>query len=199
MNTTKILYVLGLLLISGFSATPAYAKPKVVIKHKNYKVRGHSIEEIQQSIHSHGLTAENGETFAANTDYSLFWQFTFHEDNSGCSIGSANTKVIITYTMPMLEDGLNINKATKDQWDTYYNSLKIHENGHAKLGMQAAEEIQWAIINTLPPMQDCLELAKAANSLGESIANKYHNDNIRYDFDTDHGRSQGAFFLATNN
>jgi predicted secreted Zn-dependent protease len=197
MDTNKLLQIIGLMLMAIFSAMPAHAKPKVVVKHKSYKVRGQNIAEIEQSIHANGIPAGNGTTFAADTDYALSWQFTVNEGNNSCSIASANTEVVITYTMPELDN--NKDKTTQSQWDSYHTSLETHEAGHAAISIHAAEEIEWAIANTLPPMQNCAQLAQAANALGTDIANKYHNDNIKYDIDTDHGHNQGAFFLAANN
>jgi predicted secreted Zn-dependent protease len=182
--------------MASLSSFSAQAKPKVVVKYKEYKVKGKNMSEIQRSIRSNGLRSANGMVYSADTDYNMLWSFKFNENTNGCSITAAETTVIITYTMPkMVYDGME-ELGTGPQWDAFYNSLKTHEEGHANIAIEAADDIEKAVATQLPAHKTCKEMEAAANALAISLAQKSQNDNIAYDEATHHGETQGALFVA---
>ncbi|MCE3233172.1 MAG: hypothetical protein K0R98_1429 [Rickettsiaceae bacterium] len=191
----KIAYVLGLAFMASLTSFSAHAKPKVIVKHKEYKVRGKTMSQIQQSIRENGFVAPNGARFAANTNYTLNWEYRFNQTENSCAIASANVTVTVTYTMPKLEG--EVPADTMQEWNDYYNALKLHEDGHANIGIETAQIIE-DTIKTMAPTVTCGELTNLANQLANFMVQKANNDNIHYDEATNHGATQGAIFLASN-
>ena len=80
-----------------------------------------------------------------------------------------------------------------EQWARYIAALELHEQGHRRHGVDAANEVDRAIA-AMPPAGSCDALGKNANALGMSILRKYNQLDLDYDRDTGHGATQGARF-----
>lgn len=184
----KILYIVLILAQSVMSAS---AMPFVVTNYNDYKVDGRNIQEVKHSIRENSVHIIGDHSFAAKTNYKIWWNPEFIADESGCMVKSVAVLVSVTYNMPALVNSHYLTNEERNEWHKYYRALKLHERGHAKFGIWAAEEIEWTIANMIP-QQDCEQMEADANAIGIKILHKYHNENLRYDSATNHGHKQGA-------
>ena len=187
----QILYIANIALILALSFTAASATPYVVTNYEDYKVSGNDLEQIRKSIIENGLKSDKGHSFAAKTNYKIWWNPHFKVNEYGCAVESVDVLVSVTYKMPVLINARALSLSDRNAWRKYYKALKFHEEGHAKFGLWAAEEIEWEIANMLPK-KDCKKMQSAVNELGIEILHKYHNENVAYDYATNHGHDQGA-------
>jgi predicted secreted Zn-dependent protease len=77
--------------------------------------------------------------------------------------------------------------------DAYMAALRLHEDGHRRIAIEAGYEILQAI-NALPAYSSCSELELAADAVGESILEQYRRQEAVYDQNTGHGATQGVHF-----
>jgi predicted secreted Zn-dependent protease len=171
----------------------AVAQPEIMVSYADYKVQGDNIREIQQSILQNGIEAKAGLKFAAMTHYDVYWKPVFTKNAYGCQVAAIDTAVAIKYHMPVLVTNASLSGDARGQWQQYYQSLKTHEQGHAAIGIEAAKFIEWEAKNLLPKA-DCSDMEAAVNDMARKILDRYDAENIRYDQDTGHGHTQGAYF-----
>ncbi len=190
----KLLFLLKLSLFIVFFSSVSHSAPKISVENDDYLVSGENIAAIRYNIRKKGPKSPSGHGFAAITNYDISWDYKFDQTESGCSIKSAQSYINISYKMPKLRNYSSVSDDLKGKWDNYYNSLSIHEKGHANFGIKAAYAIE-KIITNMPAQANCQKLSKKANDLGKGILHEYHNYNIRYDKYTGHGHKQGAVLL----
>ncbi len=183
----RLFFTLSILLVS----VSAHAETEVSTVYNFYPVKGKSIRQIKSSIRYNAPLTATGDKFAATTNYDIFWKHNFKETTNGCRLESIDTKVIVHYSLPKLDESQQLDELSKSIWNDYYKALYLHEQGHARFGIQAAKEIE----ETLPQITeqtDCNTIFEISNALGKEILRKYHLKNIDYDQETHHGHTQGA-------
>jgi len=184
-------------LFGVFFVGEVLAETKVTTKYENYLVQGNDLKQINNSIKENGIQVPGGRSFAAETNYKVELSYDFNESEHGCGLVGVNSEVIITYKMPYLVNYDDLTQDDRVVWSSYYQSLREHEMGHARLGVRAASLIEWELSNLLP-MENCAKVVEAANKIEAQILAAYHKHNVEYDRETAHGNSQGAFLLARN-
>jgi len=191
----KIVALMGIALFLSPLPNIANAEPVVIFKRDDYKIHGNTIEEIKRSISDNAPKKQYAKGFSGLTKYEISWKYKFDKSNNLCKIASVKTFVTITQHLPQLENTSQLDNKTKNKWETYYSALKLHEDGHASLGIEAASEIEKEIAK-MPAEEDCRELSVKANKIGREIINFYHQKNKDYDQTTAHGHLQGAFLAS---
>lgn len=190
---SKIRILFGILTVVNLSANISYAETRVSTIYTNYPISGNNINEIKQAIQASGLKDGNRSVFVAKTSPKFVWQYNFMQSELGCSIKSVDIDVEITYQIPQLMNYDSLDKANKDQWNSYYNAAYQHENGNANLGFWIAKEMELEAKN-IPPKNNCGEVARAANMMISNIFNRHERNNITYE--TANSITQGTKLLA---
>lgn len=133
---------------------------------------------IQGGIKYHGFTKWN-----------IKWRYKWSTVLGVCRIDSVNTDLEILYTMPRIgRQNTPIENYTK-AFNAFYNSLMIHEKGHANIGLLAAKEIEKELLKSAPS-SDCKIVEAAANRTASGIISAYRLKDNEYDRVTNHGKSQ---------
>lgn len=191
----KIKHILYILLVIMTTTGVAYAETIISTTYAKYPVTGINIDEIKNSLLTNGIHDAYGNVFTANTNPTFAWKYKFAKSKSGCSIKSVDIEVQISYKMPELTDYKNLSDPDKAEWDRYYTATYQHEQGHAKLSLEAAKEIEWEATNIIPK-ESCGEMARTANMIISNIFTHHEQKNLAYDNKTGHGTTQGAMFAA---
>jgi len=92
----------------------------------------------------------------------------------------------------MLPTLINATPTQQDQFNILLSALSVHELGHYDFAKRAATDKESEILS-MSEMDICTALEAAANELGNQTLNEYQAVERRYDVDTDHGRTQGAW------
>jgi predicted secreted Zn-dependent protease len=191
MNKPAIIIFIILIL----QASNSYAETFIITKYKNYPIGGHNIEEIRQSLLNNGLKDAHGNIFAAETTPKFTWKYNFGQSENGCFIKSADVELQITYQLPQVSPA-ELNDKAKKEWDIYYNAIKMHEDGHAEIMREAANDLAIKL-EQLPTAATCSKMAIIANLRAFAILKKQDQANVDYDLATNHGTWQGATLLTS--
>ena len=172
----------------------ARAAPSVEVTVKYYDIRGASTAALRlQMKRLGGIRSKDGNTYYANTSSHVTWRVTYGKRGSRCSISSVQTSVDISYRLPRWSNRRWASAALKRRWEIFVRALKKHEQGHGKIAVDSANEIEQSIAK-LRPRRTCDTLGKAADALAHQILGKYGRIAVDYDRRTRHGATQGAKF-----
>ena len=168
-------------------------EPTISTKKTYYQVTGNTVNEIRKSLYNNTTIIEKGQKYHAYTKWYVKWSFNWQKSPNSCQISSVKTKVDVQYTLPKLITYSSLSPSIKGKWSKYYQALINHEQGHKNFGVNAAREIEKSISN-MEKRDNCHQLEKDANHIGQKIIKKYVQQEKKYDQVTHHSISQGAVF-----
>jgi predicted secreted Zn-dependent protease len=179
-------------LIFGLAAV-LHAEPAIMTSCDYYDIEGQTADELRQQMNLYGVAWSNGNIYDAYTGWNVKWHYQYRPGNEGCSIGSVETTLYVEFRLPRWKNYSDGSPGLKLKWDAYMRSLRRHEDGHKKIGLAAAAEIERALAG-MKPAVTCDEMAEAANKLGRRILAEYAEKEKDYDARTNFGEAQGAVF-----
>jgi len=177
-----------------FSASGVAAEPEVQAEYQYYPIRGKGAEELNRIIKGRGLGTDKWEKFSAYARWDVQWYYKYNRGSDHCSIAAVTTKVRIAYYMPKWVNPAGADQNTRLKWEGFAKALATHEEGHGEHGILAAREIEEFILQ-LPPQKTCGELSLLCDELAKSIIQKYREQDVKYDEETNHGLTQGVVFF----
>jgi predicted secreted Zn-dependent protease len=190
MNSA-LLRCVWIVLIIG--VLPVHATVDISDQVEHYAIGGSTPAELRREMNAKRPPASDGRRFDGHTRWHVSWRYRYHNSGSGCTIAFVSTSLKMTITLPKWSNESGADNATRQQWSRYFAALELHEQGHRRHGVDAANDIDRAIA-AMPPAGDCDALGSAANVLGKRILQKYNQRDVDYDRDTRHGATQGARF-----
>ncbi|MDD2816007.1 MAG: DUF922 domain-containing protein [Thiotrichaceae bacterium] len=164
------------------------AQPVVNTDTEYYIVDGVDAASIRED-----MNAKRPGKYDAYTSWKVKWRFFWDNKKTSCTITDVKTDVAVKFTLPKLAKDNQADRDAKQRWNHYYRALIAHENGHRDFGIEAATEIETALLS-MGQRSNCKTLDVDANELARSVLNKYIADEKRYDVDTRHGMNDGAVF-----
>lgn len=174
-------------------ASTAWSEPTVTVKSETYEIYGMTAHELREQMVLFGVTWRDGKKYDALTTWVSRWRYTWDSGVNSCEITGVQSSVEVLYRLPKWANEEEAAPVLRNRWKQYMANLMVHENGHKDLGIDAAAEMEKAIM-AMPPQRTSKALETAANTLGEEILHKYRALEVDYDQKTDHGRTQGAVF-----
>lgn len=147
-----------------------------------YVVTGDTANQIRESINQN-----RGMDYDAYTGWSLSWQF------GDCAGNGLVVTVDVTYTFPEWEPSASASSELVASWETYTDALFCHEYGHAKNGLDCANEV-FTALSAIDTGGDCGEQQTEADAAFGTIIDGCNQRDVEYDADTNHGVTMGAVF-----
>jgi predicted secreted Zn-dependent protease len=147
-----------------------------------YVVTGNSANQIRQSINQN-----RGMDYDAYTGWELRWSF------GDCAGNGLVVTVDVTYVYPEWEPSANASPELTESWDTYMDALFCHEYGHAKHGLDCANEV-FTALSAIDAGGDCNAQQAEADAAFDDILADCNERDVEYDEETDHGATMGAVF-----
>ncbi|VFQ45897.1 DUF922 domain-containing protein [Desulfoluna butyratoxydans] len=186
---------LCLLLLFGFLCLPATvrAEPAVTVRTEYYDIYGWTAQELRQEMGRLGTVWRDGKTYDALTTWMARWWFTWESGPGSCRVTGVETSVEVLHRYPRWANQDEAAPELQHHWARYMKNLKIHEDGHKRIGIAATAAIEEAI-RQMPPHPSCRNLETAANALADEILDTYRAREADYDKKTGHGKTQGAVF-----
>lgn len=185
-QASRRLFVLALLWLP--LASHAEVNEKVL--REEYLVRPIAGLPLLAALDNASPVRQDGKVFHAYTDWHVKWHYRWWEEADGrCRITRVTTSVLITITLPSLQ---NTSEEMQALFNRYRRALEVHEQGHVDTGKMAAKTIESAILK-LPEKASCAELSALADSRATELIEEYKLRDVQYDTATQHGRSQGAW------
>ena len=167
----------------------AQAEVSETVEQRHYTAELRNGASLLAALNRASPIRERGRIFHGYTRWFVEWRFHWRDGADGCEISQVSTALRVTVTLPRLRT--NDADATA-RFETYVAALETHEMGHVQVARDAARDID-AGLRTLPPSPTCGALEQAANALGHRRLEAARAVERRYDRDTGHGRTQGAW------
>lgn len=188
-------YIIAIIPLIAFAtqSPTAWPKPAVNIKKETYNVRGYSAQEIRADLDRKTPILKNNVRFDALTEWRVEWEFFWYRSKEYCEIDALTTQVKIRYVLPELKTLHELPTPLKKRWNSYYDALLSHEEGHKDIALLAAREIEKSFAK-IGPRSSCDELMNETSIMGQRIIDKHIELNEHYDKATDHGSRNGAKF-----
>jgi predicted secreted Zn-dependent protease len=127
------------------------------------------------------------------TRWRVKWTYRYRNVGQDCAIARISVTVDVTITLPRLAADASRPVELTRAFEEFTAKLMLHEEGHAQNGIDIAKRIEAAILG-MKPHPTCDALGRAANALGQSLIKEANQNDIEYDTQTQHGRTQGARF-----
>lgn len=180
---------------------PAKTEPQsgavpVSVRYNYYPIQGVTDTELRSQMTQQGpLDTLEGRRYDANTTWAVYWSYRYKTVGNQCTIGSVQTKVNITFTLPQWQSAPDTPRSLRAEWNQYLAALQTHEDGHKNHGIAAAQDVRQTL-SRFPSAASCSKLGVAANQAAQRIVRQYNRKDIEYDRLTQHGFTQGAVFPA---
>lgn len=160
------------------------------LSYQYYQVNAREGEPLILQMLAVSPVLENGCIYVANTAWNVQWQFDWKANDHGeCEITDSSTRLDVVITLPELQGG---NERQKEAFDRYHKALRQHELNHYRIAAEAARKIDTDLKN-LPGMKSCKTLEAYANGVSRRTMESYNKKSRKYDLDTNHGQSEGAW------
>lgn len=180
----------SLLLCLLIAANTASAHVSEHLDYTYYTATADANSSLRETLNKATPIREDKRSFHGYTKWNVKWHYRWFEQANGwCKITTVTTEVTGNITLPELVG------ATAEQakaFDNYVSALRVHELGHYDIGRETATVIDSGIL-ALPEMSSCKELEATANALGYQTLDDYKAREKRYDAETNHGKTQGAW------
>ncbi len=182
--------IIALLPLLSSLALPATADVQERLQEQFYDLQVASGQSLSRAINQASPIRQNGRIYHAYTRWQVQWNYWWREQRDGrCQIDLTRTQLHATLTLPRLSGG---DAQQRQRFEHYLGALREHELGHYRIGQAAAAEIDTALLQT-PEYPTCAELQRQANQRANTVLQRYIEQERRYDRDTGHGRTQGAW------
>ncbi|MET3108497.1 putative secreted Zn-dependent protease [Oxalobacteraceae bacterium GrIS 2.11] len=155
-----------------------------------YTATANPEQSLETVLQAASIIHPNGGVAYGVTYWSVDWHFKWSQAKHGneCWISSVYTTLRSSIILPKL---VNATSAQQEQFNIFFDALRLHQLTHYEFGKSAALEIEKKI-SDLPKMQDCTVLQAAANAAGEKIVNDYQTRGQAYDVSNTFLQSQHA-------
>lgn len=181
--------LIALLCLLG--CAPLLARTPARIDQRTYPVDLANATDLRRALSAASPIREGGRVYHGYTRWFVRWRSVWRVDNGLCRMQRVSTEVDIEFTLPKATR-LPHDHASQQRYTDYLKALRTHEQGHADVAMQAAQQIKRALM-AVPPQPDCDQLSATANARGHAIIEQARENERAYDDRTGHGRTQGAF------
>ncbi|GAC14203.1 DUF922 domain-containing protein [Aliiglaciecola lipolytica] len=179
---------------STLAATSITAYADVVLRERfeHYSIKPETTQQIKTELRLNSPVMRENQLFHGRTQWQLTPQFGLQMISNLCYLVDIRVFLDGIYTMPEMSNRQNTSVQLQQVFDDYYAALLEHEKGHQAIWIEAGETIERKL-NSMTPHFQCSQLKHQATQRVARIVKQYQLQNKRYDQDTGHGRTQGAF------
>jgi len=176
-------FLILLTLVFSFS----FSKPFLSENYRYYDIYPTNIHKLEDSMNSISPISSDGEVRHGTVNWKLKYYYKRERKRGVCSITAVKTKVDVVYFVPKLAKNYKAPKGTKRVFSRYYNILKTYLKKHSDIAVEAASEIEKALIKIKPTNKDCDLIKIDAKNIATGIIRKYKKKNKDYEIRTYEG------------
>jgi len=156
-----------------------------------YSIAPTSVSDISKQVFTTSPIVINGTQYAGRTSWASGFNYSVLDHGNNYRVKKLNIDFDVTYTMPKLAL-FCCSDDIETRFNTFYENLDLHEHGHGQILDDAKYEIFNYLMDT-PTQNSKLALKKALNVRFDEMIQKFTDLSHRYDMDTRHGYTQGAY------
>ena len=160
---------------------------KHTVRRKQYLVEGTNAAELNAAMKKNSPRKYN-----AYTNWEVVWDISTQTRGSTTLLKTFNIQVNSLQTLPNWKKPKDASVAMLDEWDRYLAALRKHEDGHSRIGLDAAKEMRNTVQARRWVARSPGELAQMLSTHCNAILKKHKDRELEYDRTTRHGVSQGA-------
>jgi predicted secreted Zn-dependent protease len=157
-----------------------------------YPVYGTTANELRLYMDVHGPDCESA-MHDGCTLWHIAWSYRYRGQDGTCAVSDVQVSTRVTVTLPTWEPPEGTSQALVEQWRTYEDALRTHEDGHVAIALASGEALL-ATLQALPPAPSCDVLQVNVKDAAEHVLDACRAQHVAYDETTDHGATQGARF-----
>lgn len=182
----------GLLLAAGLVAAAApFAShsspndpsgPEVATATQYYDIQGRTVDEILAQLRRKGPSG-----WAGHTEARVRYRFTTEQQGAGCRLGTYHASLDAQVELPRWTGRDHAPQRLRDWWDRYLSSLERHENGHVRIGLATANEVE-RLLRATRPASSCEAVKEDVSRRADPVLRRMQLLQDEYDLRTDHGR-----------
>ncbi len=155
-----------------------------------YDIQGNTFDEIRRELSSKGRHGFHGWM-----EWQVRWDYrTSGIAGRGCSVTGFRTDLRVRITTPRLVGAHSKQPALREEWLRYERALSHHEDGHAAIAAEAAEEMEQRVQSLRATTGSCAGLGTRIDQICHEVLAEYRRRDQQYERETGHGRTQGALF-----
>lgn len=177
----------GLLMLSHGAA---HAEVRVEERVELYAIDGQDLATVITEMNRLGPQSDDGHRRWGLTRYRLGWQFRHRRDEPGCRAEPLTVELGLETLLPSWRQR---DQATPDQqanWAVLSRALAAHEEGHARIARQCAEQLQQTL-RKVAQAPTCEQLRQQLRAAGEASLDACDAQHADYDQRTRNGYLQG--------
>lgn len=170
----------------------ALSKPNIRYATEYYDVFGSSRDEIRANMEQ-----KKKSTFLEGHDAATLSQttvnFSTRQLADKCEAVLTQFDSSITYVYPRWTPLSNVSADLTDRWNAFMTTLKIHEEGHAKIEVDRIN-LFFKELKSFPESKNCQEFDRAWRAKADAFDAESLQLGAEYDRATNGGRTQGTIF-----
>jgi predicted secreted Zn-dependent protease len=151
----------------ALGAVEARADVKLEETYSTYQLRGLSREAIHEDLHRVAKRDRDG-LIDGEMSNDLHWNFRFAAAENSCRVSSDEIVLKIYILLPRWVDEERANSVLHSIWNTYFQELKAHEDGHKTIAVAAAERIS-KLAHDATASGSCTALERSLNDAAKRI------------------------------
>lgn len=183
------------LLLAVLCATSAWADScPVTPTYRFYVVAGSTEQELKKSLLEKGPRDEAGAARFAYTDWKVAWKWKRLDDGS-VDPESVELTCVANVLLPQLDPSTTLSPTLRVAWEGFLERTRKHELNHVSHVEQRAPQIHKRL-RAAAEKSGSVSGKRAAAIVSEVVAEIKAMDR-RYDAQTDHGRTEGAWHIQT--
>ena len=160
------------------------------IEYQYYVISPRSPHEIKPELMRNSPIREGGGSFNGHTDWYVDWKYQTAPSPYGCQLRNSHVNVRVVHILPALSEYVT-DTQTIEVFNQFNDALTQHELNHGKHGLSAAREIDEAF-GVAQAQQNCRQMSRMLNDIGNAIVRKYAQKDSEYDYTTKNGFTEGA-------
>jgi predicted secreted Zn-dependent protease len=176
--------------------TPVVDGVEITQALEHYPVTGNNARQILDALFASAPVASSeGRQSLGHTYTDLAWRYEMASVGEGrCRIEDVSVSLDIRIRLPEWQPARKPGKRLAEQWQAFIEGLTGHELQHRALALDAASAVRSVLLD-LPEMP-CKDARSATDRATRPIMQRLAADNRAYDARTQHGRTEGAYWLA---
>ncbi|GEM_PF-923582 len=152
-----------------------------------YDVTGATLNEVRQSLRERSPA----KPYDAEAKWWIDWRYRWMNDATACRLTQVTVMLRVVTTFPRLAPDAPAPADLRRSWQSYSDRLMVHERGHARIGADAAEQIDQRL-KTISIEGNCDNMEATANEAAMELIRQANQADKDYDRRTNHGATQGA-------
>jgi predicted secreted Zn-dependent protease len=171
-----------LAVVPALAAGAQQVHPSESTRVEYYDVTGATFAELHAQMHARGVDGWAGATWTH-----LEYEITVRPWPEGCRIDSVNAEFGARMRLPRWTNRRAAPAEEQRAWDAWFPLLRRHEEGHVRIGRDAAARVERAVWET-PNGGSCADLTARAKARANAVVGEMRRQQREYDLRTDHGR-----------